>query len=165
MSLEAAIQANTAALEGLIAALSSNTNVLEKVDAGREAAMSVIQANTGAKATTSKASTKADKPAETAAEKPKADDYAGDEGFARLKTGVITPYLNTDDKDEQKARMGVFAKALVKLGAVGDDGKPGLGKLPADKRVTLAGWVAALAKGENVPELAEDEPAGGGLLD
>lgn len=165
MSLEAAVQANTAAIEALVAAVNSNIEVLQKVDAGREDAMRVIQANTGAKAAAPKASTKADKPAETASEKLKADDYAGDEGFARLKTSVVTPYLNTDDKDEQKARMGVFAKALVKLGAVGDDGKPGLGKLPADKRVTLAGWIETLAKGENVPELAEDEQAGNGLLD
>lgn len=134
--LEEALRENTDALKEF-------TAVLRESNAGREAAVAAIAA-----------SAPASKPraAKATAAEPKAPDYTGEKGFEELKK-LAAGYMAVDDAAERDTRKGIFAKAIGKLGAAK------LTEVKDGDRGQLAGWLIALTAGEDVAELAEDEPA------
>lgn len=157
MSLEAAIEQNTAAVKELTAIMKT---VVEGQKTNLEA-IQQLQASGGTKpakpAAKSTAKEKAP-PKEKAPTKPKEVDYTTEDGLAALKK-LCMEYMAVDDEAEREDRAKRFEKCLNKLGA------PKLGAVEPGDRAQLATWVKTLAAGEDLPELDEEESSGDSLLD
>lgn len=183
MSLEASIESLTAALEKNTASVQSHEKVLkEQVDLQKQILegqarifeqAQQIGAGKGAKASTKAASTKAaaapaaEKKADPApaVEEKKADPYAGDAGFAKLKTEVA-PYLNVTDATELADRKAKFTKLIEHCGGRLTGDPKGLPTIPEDRRMEFGDLISTLAAGEDLPEIfgeaksAEDDLLG-----
>lgn len=138
MSLEAALQENTAALKQVAA-------LLEQNNAGRAEALAAAQAlKADAEPKKRGRPAKDDKAAA-----PKPENYAGDEGIAKVRA-AFGAYLGVDDADERETRKGFVRKILERFGVEKAT------EIAEADRPQAVEWVNTLAKGENVPELADD---------
>jgi hypothetical protein len=131
MSLEAALTANTEALNRVAA-------LLEASNTGREAALAAAQSlSSGGEGKAATGRKKADK----VAGPPSVDDVRA--SFAA--------YLSVDDADEKAARKAMVKKILAKSGV--DKAT----EIPEGDRAQAIVWVKALQAGEDVAALNDEE--------
>lgn len=87
---------------------------------------------------------------------PPTNSYAGDDGFAKLRAEA-SAYMTVTDDAEKKDRAAKFGKLIEHCGGTLKGDPKGLPTVPEDRRPEFAGYIATLAKGEDLPEVFGDD--------
>lgn len=145
MSLEAALAANTEALNRL-------SVLMEASNAGRAEALAAAESLKAAASGEKKTRTKKDEP--EAPKTPKVEDYSGDAGIEKVRA-VFGEYLGVDDEGERANRTKIVKKIFALL--IKGVEKPRAGDIPEASRAQAVQWVKTLIAGEDVAELADED--------
>lgn len=166
MSIEAALAENTASNLALAAAIAANTSILEKLEAGREAAVTALENKADKPARTSRK--KADEPAAGNGEAASTGSQAGGATAAAEPTGpsddelrnAATTYIQGAGEDKaQRSERGANIKSITDhFGTktlVGETGITGV-----EQRTQALFYLNRLAAGQPVDFSAEYDFAG-----